>query len=95
MKIKSGIDLMDLHILPDSSDAENLNNELKWLEDNKEVLRTVVDKSHTAHTNIISSSTGLNSELGLITMILTGIVVGLNVIFYVKFKKAMRQRKLI
>ena len=86
---------MDLHILPDSSDAENLNKELKWLEDNKEVLRTVVDKSHSAHTSIIENSTGLNSELGLITMILTGIVVGLNVLFYVKFKQTMRQRKLI
>jgi hypothetical protein len=42
IEIKSGLELLDLHLLPDNTDAQNLVLELEWINKEKEVLKELV-----------------------------------------------------
>ena len=45
VNIQSGLELMEFELLPDKSDAENLERELSWLENQKSKLFESLDRT--------------------------------------------------
>ena len=86
---------MDLHLLPDNSDAENLALEVNWIKAQQEKLGEMMHRVSGMKTNSKLLSDGVGSKISFFTILFTLLVVFLNGIFYIKFKTAMKARKMI
>lgn len=94
-KLESGIELMELSLLPSHSDNEYLNNEIEYLEKQKEDLLSILEglegsKQYTETlTNMMGTKAMWFAMLGL------GAIVLVNFGFYKEVRNTLKQRKLI
>jgi tetrahydromethanopterin S-methyltransferase subunit B len=93
--IQSGLELMEFELLPDKSDAENLERELSWLESQKSKLFESLDRTEGLRatseslTNLMSTKMIGFAIVGLVS------IIAVNVLFYRELKKTFKERKLI
>lgn len=93
--IQSGLELMEFELLPDKSDAENLERELSWLQNQKSKLFESLDRTEGLRatsenlTNLMSTKMIGFAIVGLVSIIVV------NVLFYRELKKTFKERKLI
>lgn len=95
VNIQSGLELMEFELLPDKSDAENLERELSWLESQKAKLFESLDRTEGLRatseslTNLMSMKMIGFAIVGLLS------IIAVNVLFYRELKKTFKERKLI
>lgn len=95
VNIQSGLELMEFELLPDKSDAENLERELSWLESQKSKLFESLDRTEGLRatsenlTNLMSTKMIGFAIVGLLS------IIAVNVLFYRELKKTFKERKLI
>jgi len=86
---------MEFEILPDKNDAENLDRELNWLDNQKRILFETLERMESLR----ASTEGLTSMMStkMIGFAIIGLlsIVIVNFIFYRELKKTFKERKLI
>ena len=95
IEFNSGLEVMELHELPSANDAENLERELNWLEQQSQMLGE--------RSSNIQGLRSINQEMANMVgtkLIVFGIVglIGIavvNLVFFRSLKKTFKERKLI
>ena len=86
---------MEFELLPDKGDSENLNRELNWIDNQKNILFESLSRmeglraSTEGITNIMSTKMIMLAVCGLASIVVV------NFLFYRELKKTFKERKLI
>ena len=95
IQIVSGIELMDLHLLPDNSDAENLALEITWIQEQQAKLQEQMKSISGMKESSKFVSENVGSRMNMLAMVFILLVVAFNGFFYMKFKAGLKARKMI
>lgn len=95
LNIQSGLELHDFEMLPDSTDSENLQRELGWLQNQKAKLFESLERMDGLRASSYDLSKLMSTKMmglavfGLLSM------VAINLLFYRQLCKTFKERKLI
>lgn len=85
--------MLELHLLPNSSDTENMIAEMEWVKGEIERLREIYDRVGQMRVEAENVSKLVNGKLILCAIGFSIVAVLVNGFFYSKIRKALHQRK--
>jgi hypothetical protein len=95
VQFNTGIAVMELHNLPDSNDGENLERELKWLDQQTNVLSGRADNIEKLRRINYQINHMIGTKMFVFAIIGLIVIASANIVFYKILKKAFKDRKLI
>lgn len=91
----SGIEVMELHELPNLDDAENLERELNWLSSQNDALKERADNLVGLRNTNEEIAMMVGTKMIIFAVIGMLVILGVNLVFYRSIKKTLKDRKLI
>ena len=94
-KLESGIELMELSLLPTHSDNEHLNNEIEFLERQKMDLFHILESVQGTKQDAEALTNSSGTKALWFALVGLGVIALANLGFYKQVKSTLKQRKLI